>query len=55
MKKYAIIHTDIGFRFYISGAPYERWDNYDLQELQNVKASGFEVPGIDTITGEYDH
>jgi len=51
MKKYGIILTDIGSSFYISGAPDERWDNDDLQELKNVKASDFEVMEIGTISG----
>ncbi len=51
MKKYGIILTDIGSSFYISGAPDERWDNDDLQELKNVKASDFEVIEIGTISG----
>jgi len=51
MKKYGIILTDIGSSFYISGAPDERWDNDDLQQLKNVKASDFEVLEIGTITG----
>ena len=51
MKKYGIILTDIGSSFYISGAPDERWDNDDLQELKSVKASDFEVIEISTITG----
>jgi len=28
---------------YISGAPDERWNNNELQQLGNVKASDFEV------------
>lgn len=51
MKKYGIILTDIGSSFYITGAPDPRWDNDDLQELKNVKASDFEVVEIGTITG----
>jgi len=46
--------TDIGFSFYISGALDERWNNDDLQELKNVKASDFEVLEIGTISGD-DH
>jgi len=43
MKKYGLILADIGSNLYISGAPDERWDNDDLQELKNVKGSDFEV------------
>jgi len=34
---------------YISGAPDERWDNDDLSQLKNVKASDFEVIRMGTI------
>ena len=43
MKKYGIILADIGSNMYISGAPDERWDNDELHQLGNVKASDFEV------------
>jgi hypothetical protein len=49
MKKYGIILADIGSDFFISGAPDERWDNNDLQQLKNIKASDFEVVPIGTI------
>jgi hypothetical protein len=52
MKKYGIILTDIGSRFYISGAPAERWDNDNFQELKNVKASEFDVTEIGTVRGQ---
>ncbi|HZE84787.1 MAG TPA: hypothetical protein VE035_10770 [Puia sp.] len=43
MKKYGLILADIGSNMYISGAPDERWNNDELQQLGNVKASDFEV------------
>jgi hypothetical protein len=43
MKKYGLILSDIGSDMYISGAPDNRWDNDELQQLGNVKASTFEV------------
>jgi hypothetical protein len=43
MKKYGLILADIGSNMYISGAPDERWDNDELQQLGKVKASDFEV------------
>ncbi|HYO21680.1 MAG TPA: hypothetical protein VER36_04700 [Flavisolibacter sp.] len=43
MKKYGLILADIGSNLYISGAPDERWNNDDLQELRRVKGSDFEV------------
>ncbi len=32
-----------GSDFYITGAPDERWDNDDLNQLKNVRATDFEV------------
>ncbi len=43
LKKYGLILADIGSNMYISGAPDERWNNDDLQQLGKVKASDFEV------------
>jgi hypothetical protein len=43
MKSYGLILADIGSDFYITGAPDERWDNNDLNQLKNVKATDFEV------------
>jgi len=43
MKKYGLILADIGSNMYISGAPDERWDNDELQQLGKVKANDFEV------------
>ena len=43
MKKYGLILTDIGSDFFISGAPDERWNNDDLSQLKNIKATDFEV------------
>ena len=43
IKKYGLILADIGSNMYISGAPDERWDNDELQQLGKVTASNFEV------------
>lgn len=43
LKKYGMILADIGSNMYISGAPDARWNNDELQQLGNVKASDFEV------------
>jgi hypothetical protein len=43
LKKYGLILADIGSNMYISGAPDARWNNDELQQLGNVKASDFEV------------
>ncbi len=46
LKKYGLILADIGSNMYISGAPDERWNNDELQQLGKVKASDFEVVKI---------
>lgn len=43
MKKYGLILADIGSNLYISGAPDERWNNDDLQQLRQIKGADFEV------------
>ena len=43
MKKYGLMLADIGSNMYISGAPDERWNNDELRELLQVKASDFDV------------
>jgi len=43
MKTYGLILTDIGSDLYITGAPDERWNNDDLNQLKNIKATDFEV------------
>lgn len=49
MKNYGLILTDIGSDLYITGAPDDRWDNDDLNELKSVKATDFEVVQIGDI------
>ena len=43
LKKYGLILADIGSNLYISGTPDERWNNDDLQQLKNIKATDLEV------------
>lgn len=43
MKNYGLILADIGSDLYITGAPDERWNNDDLNQLKNIKATDFEV------------
>jgi hypothetical protein len=50
MKKYGLILADIGSDLFISGAPDDRWDNDDLNELKSVKATDFEVVQMGEIT-----
>ena len=49
MKKYGMILADIGTDLFISGAPDERWDNNQLNQLKNLKTTDFEVVQIGTI------
>lgn len=48
-KKYGLILADIGSDMFISGAPDEHWDNDDLHQLQNIKATDFEVVQMGAI------
>lgn len=43
MKKYGLILADIGSNMYITGAPDERWNNDELQQLGKIKGADFEV------------
>ena len=43
MKKHGLILADIGSNMYITGAPDDRWDNDDLNELGSVSINDFEV------------
>ena len=43
LKKYGLIFADIGSDFFISGAPDERWDDDDLNQLKKITAANFEV------------
>ncbi len=49
MKTYGLILADIGSAFYITGAPDDRWDNDDLQNLGDLSATDFEVVELGTI------
>jgi hypothetical protein len=42
-KDYGLILADNGSNWFISGAPDERWENYQLRELRSVTGSDFEV------------
>jgi hypothetical protein len=43
MKKHGIILADNGSGIFLSGAPDSRWNNDELRQLGNVKASDFQV------------
>ncbi len=49
MKKYGLILADIGSDLFISGAPDERWDNDELNQLKNIKTTDFEIVEIGAI------
>ena len=46
LKKYGMIVADNGSNWFISGAPDERWDDDDLNQLKDVPGSAFEA--VDT-------
>ena len=57
MKNYGMIVADNGGYFYFQGAPDPRWDDNDLENLDSIKSSNFEVvqmaptfPGWDAVT-----
>ncbi len=57
MKKYGMILADNGGYFYFQGAPDPRWDDNDLENLDAIQSSNFEVvqmtpswPGWDANT-----
>ena len=50
MKNHGLILADIGSDLYITGAPDDRWDNDDLNQLKSVKATDFEVVQMGEIT-----
>jgi hypothetical protein len=52
MKNYGLILADIGSDFYITGAPDERWNNDDLNQLKNLKATDFEVVQMGDIVNK---
>jgi Putative Ig domain len=57
MKKYGMILADNGGYFYFQGVPDPRWDDNDLENLDSIASSNFEVvqmtpswPGWDAVT-----
>jgi hypothetical protein len=49
LKKYGLIMADNGSAMYISGAPDNRWDDDELHDLGQVKASAFEVVKMNPV------
>src|SRR6184192_616790 len=49
LKKYGMILADNGSAIFISGAPDNRWNNSDLNQLKTITASSFEVVQMGTI------
>jgi len=43
LKQYGLIVADNGGAMFVSGAPDERWNNSDLDQLKTLTASAFEV------------
>ncbi len=52
MKKYGLIMADNGSSMFISGVSDSRWNDDDLHELANIKASDFEVLTMNPIYTE---
>jgi hypothetical protein len=57
MKKYGMILADNGGYFYFQGVPDPRWDDNDLENLDSIASSNFEVvqmtpswPGWDAVS-----
>ena len=48
-KRYGLILADNGSAIFISGAPDNRWNNSDLNQLKTITASSFEVVQMGTI------
>lgn len=49
LKKYGLILADNGSRWYISGAPDERWNNDVLHELDVVTGDDFEAVDVSSL------
>jgi hypothetical protein len=49
LKEYGMMLADNGSAWFISGAPDERWDNDELQELGSVKGSDFEAVDVSSL------
>jgi Kre9/KNH-like N-terminal Ig-like domain/Viral BACON domain len=49
LKKYGMILADNGSGIFISGVPDSRWNNSDLHNLHNVKASNFEAVDVSSL------
>ena len=46
LKRYGMFLADNGLPWYLSGVPNKHWNNKDLETLERVKGSDFEV--VDT-------
>ncbi len=49
LKQYGIIVADNGGAMFISGAPDERWNNSELDQLKTLAASDFEVVSMGPV------
>ena len=50
LQRYGAFVADNGIGFMISGAPDPRWSDGDLHDLQQIRASDFEVVRMGTVT-----
>ena len=49
LKRYGMIMADNGSNLFLSGTPDSRWNNSDLHNLAQLKASDFEVVNMGTV------
>ncbi|HJU09753.1 MAG TPA: hypothetical protein VJ728_02690, partial [Candidatus Binataceae bacterium] len=49
LKQYGVIVADNGGAMFISGAPDDRWDNGELDQLKTLTASDFEVIAMGAV------
>jgi hypothetical protein len=54
MKKYGMILADNGSYFYFQGVPDPRWDDNDLENLDAIQSSNFEVVQMTPAFPGYD-
>jgi hypothetical protein len=54
MKKYGMILADNGGYFFFQGVPDPRWDDNDLEKLDTIQSSNFEVVQMSPVFPGWD-
>ena len=54
LKTYGMMLADNGSRWYLSGAPDERWDNDALRDLKQIRGSDFEAVDVNGLMVDPD-